>query len=56
MIDGLCKEGKLDDGMKILSEMSNKTVWPNVVTYSLIVDGLCIEAKLDEGMKLSFFT
>ena len=52
MIDGLCKEGKLDDGMKLFSKMSNKNVWPNVVTYSVIVDGICKEGKLDGGMKL----
>ena len=40
MIDALCKEGKLDNGMKLLSEMSNKIVWPNVVTYNVIVDGI----------------
>ena len=52
MIDGIWKEGKLEDGMKLFFEMSNKNVWPNVVTYSVVIDGLCKEGKLDEGMKL----
>ena len=37
---------------EILFEISNKIVWPNVVTYNVIVDGLGKEAKFEEGMKL----
>ena len=36
----------------LLFEMSNKIVWPNVVTCSVIVEGLGKEANFEEDMKL----
>jgi pentatricopeptide repeat protein len=52
LIDGFCKEGKLEEPMELLHEMSNKNICPNVVTYSVLIDGFCKEGKLEEAMDL----
>ena len=48
----ICKKGKLDEGMKLFHEMSNRNICPDVVTYSALIDGLCKEGKLHEASKL----
>jgi pentatricopeptide repeat protein len=41
LIDGFCKELKLDKARKLFYEMPNKNICPNVVTRKAIIDGFC---------------
>ncbi|KAG2299475.1 hypothetical protein Bca52824_035947 [Brassica carinata] len=41
MIDGLCKNGLLDEAVKMLNEMSRDGVDPDIVTYSALINGFC---------------
>lgn len=50
--EGLCKEGKLDEAMKLFFEMARRNICPNVVTYNALIDGLCKEGKLAKVGKL----
>jgi pentatricopeptide repeat protein len=37
LIDGLCKEGKLEEAMKLFYEMPNKNICPDVITYMCLL-------------------
>ena len=47
LIDGLYKEGKLDNVKRIFYEMSNRNIYLDVVTYNVLIHGLSKEGKLD---------
>ena len=49
LIDGLSKEGKLDEARKLFNKMS---VCLNVVTCNAVIDGFCKEGKLDDDINL----
>ena len=39
LINGFCKEKRIDEAMNLFHEMSNKGVTPNVVTFSTLIGG-----------------
>ena len=38
VIDGFCKEGKLDDDTNILHEMTKQNLCADVFTYNMFID------------------
>ena len=54
LINGLCKEGKLQEASKLFYEMSHINICPSVVTYNVLIDGLGKEGKLDEARKIFY--
>ncbi|XP_070042454.1 putative pentatricopeptide repeat-containing protein At1g12700, mitochondrial [Nicotiana tomentosiformis] len=47
VIDGLCKEEKVEDAEKIMRHMIRKGEEPTVVTYNAIADGYCLRGQID---------
>ncbi|KAI4370239.1 hypothetical protein MLD38_018609 [Melastoma candidum] len=51
-VDGLCKEGRLEEALELLGAMRSKGFLPNNVTYSTLIHGLCGQGKCDEARAL----
>ncbi|KAL8482672.1 hypothetical protein ACS0TY_025635 [Phlomoides rotata] len=41
VIDGLCKDMKIDTTLKLFDEMCDKGISPNVIVYNTLIRGLC---------------
>ena len=41
LINGFCKEKRIDEEINLFHVMSNKGVTPDVVTYSTLIGGFC---------------
>ena len=52
LIDGLCKEGKIDKAVDILHDMISKGHEPNVVTYNILINGLCKKGEIDKAVDI----
>ncbi|KAM3309382.1 hypothetical protein P3S67_011126 [Capsicum chacoense] len=39
VIDGLCKEGKVEDAEEVMEHMIKKDVEPDIITFNAIMDG-----------------
>ncbi|XP_051134230.1 pentatricopeptide repeat-containing protein At2g13420, mitochondrial-like [Andrographis paniculata] len=46
LIYGWCKVGRIDMGKKFLSEMMERIIEPNVVTYNVLLNGVCRRSSL----------
>ncbi|KAL6493354.1 hypothetical protein OROGR_032488 [Orobanche gracilis] len=46
LIYGWCKVGKIDMGKRFFSEMFERGIEPNVVTYNVLLNGICRRASL----------
>nr|GEW17017.1 hypothetical protein [Tanacetum cinerariifolium] len=51
-INGLCKDGKVKEGMTVLLEMEKSGVLPNVVTYNNVIHGFCKAGDLVEAFRV----
>ncbi|CAH9145042.1 unnamed protein product [Cuscuta epithymum] len=57
VVNGLCKEGKLNKAKDVMEDMKIRGVMPNVVTYNTLIDGYCKNGgsskmyKADEVLK-----
>jgi pentatricopeptide repeat protein len=49
VIDGLCKEGQVDNAYNLFCEMIDHGIGPNVITCSSIIDGLCKAQEIDKA-------
>ncbi|KAK3021503.1 hypothetical protein RJ639_046414 [Escallonia herrerae] len=49
MLDGLCKDGLVQEAMKLFGLMRHKGTIPEVVIYTAVVDGFCKAHKLDDA-------
>ncbi|XP_031273224.1 pentatricopeptide repeat-containing protein At1g63400-like [Pistacia vera] len=49
MINGLGKEGKVDEANGLLELMSQRGLQPNLVTFNTMISGLCKEGKIEEA-------
>lgn len=52
MLDGLCKDGLVQDAMKLFGLMREKGTMPEVVIYTAVVEGFCKAAKFDDAKRI----
>lgn len=52
MLDGLCKDGLVQEAMKLFGVMREKGTIPEVVIYTAVVEGFCQAQKLDDAIRI----
>ncbi|KAF3560522.1 hypothetical protein DY000_02012306 [Brassica cretica] len=52
IIDGFCKQDRLDDAEHLFYLMSTKGCSPDVITFSTLIDGSCRAKRVDDRIKL----
>lgn len=52
MLDGLCKDGLVQEAMKLFGSMREKGTIPEVVIYTAVVEGFCKAAKFDDAIRI----
>lgn len=52
MLDGLCKDGLVQDAMKLFGLMREKGMIPEVVIYTAVVEGFCKAHKFDDAVRI----
>ncbi|XP_078432470.1 pentatricopeptide repeat (PPR) superfamily protein [Wolffia australiana] len=52
MLDGLCKDGLIQEAMKLFGVMREKGAIPEVVIYTAVVEGFCKAAKFDDAKRI----
>ncbi|KAJ4715794.1 Pentatricopeptide repeat [Melia azedarach] len=52
MLDGLCKDGLVQEAMKLFGLMREKGTIPEVVIYTAVVDGFCKAQKFDDAKRI----
>ncbi|MCI48289.1 pentatricopeptide repeat-containing protein, partial [Trifolium medium] len=51
LINGLCKESRLDEANGLFDEMCGIGLVPNGVTFTTLIDGQCKDGKLDLALR-----
>ncbi|CAH9085863.1 unnamed protein product [Cuscuta epithymum] len=52
MLDGLCKDGLVQEAMKLFGLMREKGTLPEVVIYTAVIEGFCQANKYDDAMRV----
>lgn len=52
MLDGLCKDGLVQEAMKLFGLMRDKGTIPEVVIYTAVVDGFCKAHKIEDAKRI----
>lgn len=52
MLDGLCKDGLVQEAMKLFGLMREKGTIPEVVIYTAVVEGFCKAQKPDDAKRI----
>ncbi|XP_057963762.1 pentatricopeptide repeat-containing protein At4g38150 [Malania oleifera] len=52
MLDGLCKDGLVQEAMKLFGSMREKGTFPEVVIYTAVVEGFCKAQKLEDAKRI----
>ncbi|KAF5727095.1 hypothetical protein HS088_TW22G00782 [Tripterygium wilfordii] len=52
MLDGLCKDGLVQEAMKLFGLIREKGTIPEVVIYTAVVEGFCKAHKLDDAKRI----
>lgn len=52
MLDGLCKDGLVQEAMKLFAQMRERGTIPEVVIYTAVVDGFCKAHKFDDAVRI----
>uniref|UniRef100_A0A1J3D2V1 Pentatricopeptide repeat-containing protein n=1 Tax=Noccaea caerulescens TaxID=107243 RepID=A0A1J3D2V1_NOCCA len=52
MLDGLCKDGLVQEAMKLFGLMRDKGTIPEVVIYTAAVDGFCKAHKIEDAKRI----
>nr|XP_009784631.1 PREDICTED: pentatricopeptide repeat-containing protein At4g38150-like [Nicotiana sylvestris]XP_016496345.1 PREDICTED: pentatricopeptide repeat-containing protein At4g38150-like [Nicotiana tabacum] len=52
MLDGLCKDGLVQEAMKLFGRMREKGAIPEVVIYTAVVEGFCKAHKYDDAVRI----
>ncbi|XP_042494933.1 pentatricopeptide repeat-containing protein At4g38150 [Macadamia integrifolia] len=52
MLDGLCKDGLVQEAMKLFGLMREKATIPEVVIYTAVVEGFCKAHKFDDAKRI----
>ncbi|KAM1823086.1 hypothetical protein ACFX14_025032 [Malus domestica] len=49
MVKGLCKEGRVEEGRKLIVDRWGKSCVPNVVFYNTLIDGYCKKGDVESA-------
>ncbi|KAG2261813.1 hypothetical protein Bca52824_068892 [Brassica carinata] len=52
MLDGLCKDGLVQEAMKLFGSMRDKGTIPEVVIYTAVVEGFCKAHKIEDAKRI----
>ncbi|KAL2489539.1 Pentatricopeptide repeat-containing protein [Forsythia ovata] len=52
MLDGLCKDGLVQEAMKLFGLMREKGTIPEVVVYTAVVEGFCKAQKFEDAVRI----
>ncbi|XP_059654099.1 pentatricopeptide repeat-containing protein At4g38150 [Cornus florida] len=52
MLDGLCKDGLVQEAMKLFGLMREKGTIPEVVIYTAVVEGFCKAQKFEDAQRI----
>lgn len=52
MLDGLCKDGLIQEAMKLFGLMREKGTIPDVVIYTAVIDGFCKAMQFDDATRI----
>ncbi|KAG5537576.1 hypothetical protein RHGRI_024880 [Rhododendron griersonianum] len=52
MVRGLCKEGKVEEGRKLIEDRWGKGCVPNIVFYNTLIDGYCKKGDVEGAYAL----
>ncbi|KAG7548893.1 Pentatricopeptide repeat [Arabidopsis suecica] len=52
MLDGLCKDGLVQEAMKLFGLMREKGTIPEVVNYTAVVEGFCKAHKIEDAKRI----
>uniref|UniRef100_A0A2P2JKH2 Pentatricopeptide repeat-containing protein n=1 Tax=Rhizophora mucronata TaxID=61149 RepID=A0A2P2JKH2_RHIMU len=52
MLDGLCKDGLIQEAMKLFGLIREKGTIPDVVVYTAVVDGFCKAHQFDDAKRI----
>ncbi|KAE9454967.1 hypothetical protein C3L33_13131, partial [Rhododendron williamsianum] len=52
MVRGLCKEGKVEEGRKLIDDRWGKGCVPNIVFYNTLIDGYCKKGDVERAYAL----
>ncbi|KAF7145258.1 hypothetical protein RHSIM_Rhsim04G0187400 [Rhododendron simsii] len=52
MVRGLCKEGKVEEGRKLIDDRWGKGCVPNIVFYNTLIDGYCKKENVEGAYAL----
>lgn len=52
MLDGLCKDGLVQDAMKLFAKMRERGTIPEVVVYTAVVEAFCKSGKPDDAVRI----
>ncbi|XP_031380726.1 pentatricopeptide repeat-containing protein At4g38150 [Punica granatum] len=52
MLDGLCKDGLIQEAMKLFGLMRERGTIPEVVIYTAVVEGFCKAHKFDDAKRI----
>ncbi|XP_047962125.1 pentatricopeptide repeat-containing protein At3g04760, chloroplastic-like [Salvia hispanica] len=49
LVGAICKEGRIDEAMDLMTQMVNNGCLPDVVTYIILIGALCEEGRIGEA-------
>ncbi|KAL4197977.1 hypothetical protein AMTRI_Chr03g43580 [Amborella trichopoda] len=52
MLDGLCKDGLVQEAMKLFGTMREKGTIPEIVIYTAVVDAFCKSGKFEDAIRV----
>ncbi|KAK8700409.1 hypothetical protein V6N13_018806 [Hibiscus sabdariffa] len=52
LLDGLCKNGKLKEALKIFQVMRNSGLELDIIFYTILIDGLCKSGQIEGAKEL----
>ncbi|KAK1427103.1 hypothetical protein QVD17_15786 [Tagetes erecta] len=52
LVTKLCESGSTLKAYKLLNQLADTVIMPNITTYNILINGLCKEGKLDGAFKL----
>ncbi|XP_057988957.1 pentatricopeptide repeat-containing protein At1g62930, chloroplastic-like [Hevea brasiliensis] len=54
ILDGLCKQGYLDEALTLFKAMEKSRLKPDCVSFTILIDGMCKAGRLNDAKELFF--